>query len=149
MDDDDDEYDFNGEVASEVEGDADGSCVGLSTEPKDNQHKPCKPSSVSRSASKMSKKQKRSIFPESVGFNAMLMAIAQEKKAALESNARYHKDNGKVDKVVDLMEKWERACKAMGSRIKATYACSEFEQFLERQEKKNLRCTERSKMHHR
>jgi hypothetical protein len=28
MDDDDDEYDFNGEVASEVEGNGAGSCVG-------------------------------------------------------------------------------------------------------------------------
>ena len=32
MDDDDDEYDFNGEVASEAEGNGAGSCVGLSTE---------------------------------------------------------------------------------------------------------------------
>ena len=78
---------------------------------------------------------KRSTFPESDGFNAMLMAIAQEKKAAAESNARYHKENAKVDKVADLMVKWGRACKAMGSRIKAAYACSEFEQFLERKEK--------------
>ena len=31
---------------------------------------------------------KRSAFPESDGFNAMLMAIAQEKKAAAESNTR-------------------------------------------------------------
>ena len=63
------------------------------------------------------------------------MAIAQEKKAAAESNARYQKENAKVDKVVDLMEKWGRECEAMGSRIKAAYACSEFEQFLERKEK--------------
>jgi hypothetical protein len=72
---------------------------------------------------------KRSIFPESDGFNAMLMAIGQE-MAAAESNATCHKENAKVDKVVDLMEKWGRACD------KAAYACSEFKQFLERKEKK-------------
>ena len=32
MDDNDNEYDFNGEVASEAEGNGAGSCVGLSTE---------------------------------------------------------------------------------------------------------------------
>ena len=37
MDENDDEYNFNGEVASEAEGDAEGSCVGLSTKPKNNQ----------------------------------------------------------------------------------------------------------------
>ena len=57
----------------------------------------------------MSKKQKRSTFPESDGFNAMLMSIAQEKTAAVESNVRYRKENAKVDKVFDLMEKWGRA----------------------------------------
>jgi non-homologous end joining protein Ku len=91
---------------------------------------------VAQSASKTSKKQKRSTFPESDGFNAMLMAIAQEKKAVAESNARHQKENAKVDKVVDLMEKWGRACEAMGSRIKAAYACSGLEQFLKRKEKK-------------
>ena len=55
---------------------------------------------------------KRSAFPKCDGFNAMLMAIAQEKKAAAESNARYHKENAKVDKVVDLVVKWRRACEA-------------------------------------
>jgi hypothetical protein len=131
--DDDDEYDFNGEVASEVQDDDTGSCVGLSTENrydnsrhnnhttnkeislKNNQCKPCKSSSVARSASKMSKKQKRSTFQESDGFNAMLMAIAHKKKATVESNARYQKENAKVDKVVGLMEKWGRACEAIGS----------------------------------
>jgi hypothetical protein len=64
MDDDDNEYDFNGEVASEVEDDGVGSCVGLLSKnhydnsrhnnhttnkkvsPKNTQYKPCKPTSV-------------------------------------------------------------------------------------------------------
>ena len=66
----------------------------------------------------------------------MLVAIAQEKKAVAESNARYQKENAKVDKVADLMEMWGRGCEVMGSQIKAASACSGFEQFLERKEKR-------------
>jgi len=57
----------------------------------------------------------------------MLMAIVKEKKAAVESNAKLQKENGKVDRMVDLMEKWRRVCKAMRSRIKVVHACSDFE----------------------
>jgi non-homologous end joining protein Ku len=55
----------------------------------------------------------------------MLMAIVKEKKAAVESNAKLQKENGKVDRMVDLMEKWRRACEAMGSKIKVVHACSD------------------------
>ena len=41
--------------------------------------------------------------------------------------------------MVNSMEKWRHASEAMGSRIKAAYACAEFEQFLERAEKKELK----------
>ena len=68
----------------------------------------------------------------------MLMTTAQEKKVVTESNATYQYENAKVDKVVDLMEKWGRASRAMGSQIKAAYACSN-KQFLERKGKKELK----------
>jgi hypothetical protein len=36
----------------------------------------------------------------------MLMAIVKEKKAAVEISAKLQNENGKVDRMVDLMEKW-------------------------------------------
>ena len=67
------------------------------------------------------------------------MAIVKEKKAAVEISEKLQNENGKVDMMVDLMEKWWRACEAMGSRMMAVHACSDFKQFLERKEKNELK----------
>ncbi len=64
----------------------------------------------------------------------MLMSIEQEKNAAAELNAKYQQENRKDDKMVNLIKNWSRASEAMGSWIKAAYACAKFEQFLEQKE---------------
>ena len=43
-----------------------------------------------------------------------------------------------VDKMVSLMTNWKSAREAMGCPIKAAYLCPEFEQFLDRRERKQL-----------
>lgn len=42
--------------------------------------------------------------------------------------------------MVNVMEKWSHSNEAMGSRIKAAYACTKFKQFLEQTEKKEPKC---------
>jgi hypothetical protein len=94
-------------------------------------------------------RNKRGLHSQKVMGLMQRMAIVQEKKAAAESNARYHKENAKVDKVVDLMEKWGRACEAMGSRIKAAHMLAlNSNNFWREKKRKDLRGTERSRMHH-
>jgi hypothetical protein len=73
------------------------------------------------------------------GFNA-LMLIARRKNAELEASQQTKNDSGKkVDSIVHLMEKWKNALEAMGCPIKAAYACTDFEQFLDCNERKQLR----------
>jgi hypothetical protein len=60
------------------------------------------------------------------------MSIARHKNAELEASSKQNNSSGqKVDKIVYLMESWKSACEAMGCPIKAAYACSDFEQFLD------------------
>ena len=43
------------------------------------------------------------------------MSIEQEKNAAVEANAKYQQENGKDDKMVNLIKNWSHASEAMGS----------------------------------
>ena len=68
-----------------------------------------------------------------------MMSIARRKNAELEPSSKQNNSSGqKVDKIVHLMESWKSAREAMGCPIKAAYARSDFEQFLDGKEKKQL-----------
>ena len=73
------------------------------------------------------------------GFNFLLMTIAKKKSAELANITGNKKSEDKVGKMVSLMSNWKTACESMGCPIKAAYSCPEFEHFLDRKEKKQLR----------
>lgn len=72
------------------------------------------------------------------GLNALLMTIAKKKSAELAATEN-NKTGDNVGKMVSLMTNWKSAREAMGCPIKAAYSCPEFEQFLDRKERKQLR----------
>jgi hypothetical protein len=72
------------------------------------------------------------------GLNALLMTIAKKKSAELAATEN-NKTGDNVGKMVLLMTNWKSAREAMGCPIKAAYSCPEFEQFLDRKERKQLR----------
>ena len=47
--------------------------------------------------------------------------------------------NNVVNDIVILAEQFKRMSDALGSKIKAAYACKDFEQFLDREEKSQLK----------
>jgi len=70
---------------------------------------------------------------------ALMMSIARRKNAELEASSKQNNSSGQtVDKIVHLMESSKSAREAMGCPIKAANACSDFEQFLNQKEKKQL-----------
>jgi len=73
------------------------------------------------------------------GFNALLMTTAKKKSAELTKSTVTNKSEDKVSKMVALMSNWKSARESMGCPIKAAYSCPEFEQFLDRNERKQLR----------
>ncbi len=73
------------------------------------------------------------------GLNALLMTIAKRKSAELAAITENNQTGDNVDKMVSLMTNWKSAREAMGCPIKAAYSCPEFEQFLDRKERKQLR----------
>ena len=72
------------------------------------------------------------------GLNALLMTIAKKKSVELAATEN-NKTGDNVGKMVSLMTNWKSAREAMGCPIKAEYSCPEFEQFLDRKERKQLR----------
>ena len=72
------------------------------------------------------------------GLNALLMTIAKKKSAELAATEN-NKTGDNVGRMVSLMTNWKSAREAMGCPIKAAYSCPEFEQFLDRKERKQLR----------
>jgi hypothetical protein len=95
--------------------------------------------SVGKGKSKTPRKNK-TMVKENDGFSALLMSIARRKDAEMEAMSKHNNSSvKKIDNMVHLMESWKTAREAMGCPIKAAYACSEFEQFLDRKEKKQLR----------
>ena len=72
------------------------------------------------------------------GLNALLMTIAKKKSAELAATEN-NKTGDNVGKMVSLMTNWKSAREAMGCPIKAAYSCPEFEQFLDRKARKQLR----------
>ena len=73
------------------------------------------------------------------GFNALLMTITKRKSAELTKGTVTNKHEDKVSKMFSLMSNWKSARESMGCPIKAAYSCPEFEQFLDRNERKQLR----------
>ena len=57
----------------------------------------------------------------------------------MEASRQTNNDSGKkFDSIVHLMEKWKNAQEAMGCTIKAAYARTDFEQILDRNDRKQL-----------
>jgi hypothetical protein len=71
-------------------------------------------------------------------FNALLLVIAKRKSAELVANNKNKTTGDKVSNMVSLMSNWKSARESMGCPIKAANFCLEFEQFLDRKERKQL-----------
>lgn len=79
------------------------------------------------------------------GLNALLMTIEKRKSAELAATTETNQTGDKVSKMVSLMTNCKSAREAMGCPIKAAYSCPEFEQFLDRKERKQLHWYHREK----
>jgi hypothetical protein len=66
------------------------------------------------------------------------MMIAKRKSVELMTNNVNTRTGDKVSNMVSLMSNWKSTRKSMGCPIEAAYFCPEFEQFLDRKERKQL-----------
>jgi hypothetical protein len=64
--------------------------------------------------------------------------IAKRKNAELMANSDNNRTRDKVSNMVSLISNWKSARESMGCPIETVYFCPEFEQFLDRKERKQL-----------
>lgn len=112
----------------EHEAGADNSGLAAQTPAKRRSH-----SNSQSKKSSSSKKAKNGKANDGDTFEAVMIALAKD------TLTRHRSKESEASKIVALAEDFKKLSDALGSKIKAAYACSEFVQFLDKNEKRELK----------